>query len=683
MNAFQHCTLVALLHVAGISGLSALASGAALAADAPASGLDLPYFDRKVRVQDDLFRATNGGWIKATTIPADKGSWGSFEKLAELSDQRVRALAEGLAAQPQSEGSKEAKIGQFYAAFLDTARIDREGLSALQPRLDEIAALVSREQLLVWLGSAQGQLRQPFRLGLGPDPKEPMVNRLQLAQSGLGLPERDYYLNQRDPSLAKARSAYLAYLSKLARLSGEAQPAEAARRVLALETRMAKAHWDVVSSRDVQKTYNPMTPAELSAAAPGLDWNAFFAAAQLKAVDKLTVAQPSAIRGLAQLLAEVPLADWKLYAKLHTLDAHAAVLPQPFRAAAFAFHGRAMSGTQQELPRWKQGVDAINEALGEAVGELYVAQHFPPAQKARMQELVANLLAAYKSSVDGLSWMTPETKLQAQDKLSKYLVKIGYPDVWRDYSALQVKAGDAIGNQQRAAQFAWAREAAKLGQKVDRSEWGMVPQQVNAYYNETFNEVVFPAAILQPPFFDMKADDAVNYGGIGAVIGHEISHGFDDQGAQYDGDGMLRDWWQPADRKAFEALGQRLAQQFSAYQALPGKRVNGQLTLGENIADLSGLQIAYKAYQASLGGKPAPVLDGYTGEQRFFLGFAQIWREKVRPPLLLQQLMADPHSPGQFRANGGVVNHDAFHQAFGTRKGDRLFKPEGERIRIW
>ncbi|MCV2367476.1 M13 family metallopeptidase [Roseateles oligotrophus] len=642
------------------------------------SGLDLAGFDAKVRVQDDLFQAVNGGWIKRTVIPAAKGSHGSFEILREQSDAQVRAIVEALAA-----GSDEAKIGAFYASFMDTGAIDHAGLSKIKPLLAEIDAIGNRQQLAQWLGRAQGMVNTPIQLSVGPDAKEPLVNRLRASQGGLGLPERDYLLNRTDKRMARARADYLSYLQSLARLSGEAQPADAARRVLALETQIAELHWDAVANRDVQKTFNPMTPAELAAKAPGLDWPAFFGAAQLNPIDRLSVTQPSAVIGIAKLLNEAPLADWQLYAKLHSLNTYAEVLPKAFREASFAFHGRAMKGSKAPLPRWMEGSAEVNEALGEAVGKLYVERHYTPAHAARMKSLVDNLMAEFSESIKGLSWMSPQTQAAAQDKLSKYTVKIGHPTKWRDYSALQVTAGEALLNRQRAAQFAWAREAAKAGQAVDRTEWGMTPQTVNAYYDETVNEIVFPAAILQPPFFDLNADDAVNYGGIGAVIGHEISHGFDDQGAQYDGDGMLRNWWTEADAKAFDALGSRLAAQYDAYQALPGKKVNGRLTLGENIADLSGLQIAYKAYLRSLGGKAAPVLAGFSGEQRFFLGFSQIWREKVREQQMLQQLTADPHSPGAFRANGGVVNHDAFHQAFGTKPGDKLFKPTTERIRIW
>ncbi|MDT8999617.1 M13 family metallopeptidase [Paucibacter sp. APW11] len=648
-----------------------------------ASGVSQNGFDSAVRVQDDLFRAVNGGWIKATEMPADKSRYGTFELLRDSSDARVRALIEALAAQPQTAGSKEFKIAAYYKAHLDTAAIDKAGFTPVQPLLAEIQAIDSAKALARWLGGAQLRSSSPVRVFVAPDAKKPTVNGARMFQSGLGLPDRDYYLKKDDARLSKAREAYRDYLVKLAGFAGEADGSAAAGRVLALEERMAAVHWDKVENRDPVKTYNPMSPAELAQRAPGFDWNAYLDAAGLGGMTSIAVAQPSAITGIAKLLAEVPLDDWKLYLRLHALNANAEVLPQALREASFAFNGQALSGAKVEQPRWQKSIGEVNGALGEAIGELYVAKHFPPAAKARMQALVVNLLAAYRDSIDGLSWMSAETKKQAQDKLSKYVTKIGYPDKWRDYSKLEVREGDAFGNRQRAGAFAWARMIAKAGKPVDRSEWGMTPQTVNAYYSPLANEIVFPAAILQPPFFDMNADDAVNYGAIGAVIGHEISHGFDDKGSQYDGDGVLRNWWSEADRKAFDGIAAKLVAQYDGYEPIAGKHVNGKLTLGENIADLSGLQIAYKAYQRSLGGKPAAVIGGYSGEQRFFLGWSQSWREKAREERMLQLITTDPHSPGEFRANGAAVNHDGFHQAFGTKEGDKMFKPEAERIRIW
>lgn len=666
MKIYRLAALVLSLQLAGLAGA------------APHSGLDLAGIDRAVRPQDDLFRAGNGHWLSTTEIPADKSSFGMVAQLRDLSDQRVRALVEGAAqAKP---GSAEHKIGAYYAGFMDTAAIDKAGMAPMKPMLGSIAALQTRQQLAAWLGRQNGVIDQPLTMVVDADFKQPGINRLTLNQTGLGLPNRDYYLKD-DARMAAARTAYQTYLQVLSGAAG--LPEGAAARAYAFEQRLAEAQWPAEDNRDPQKIYNPMTPAELAAKAPGLDWAALLAAAGVPAPDRVIVAQPSYAAAAAQLMAEAPLEDVRAYLALRALDLGADVLPQPLREARFAFRGTALSGAKTEQPRWQQAVADLNNNMGEAVGEAYVKRHFAAADKARMLKLVNNLMAAYGESIDGLGWMTPATKAKAKDKLSKYLVKIGYPDVWRSYAALDVKVGDPLGNRQRAAQFEWQRQVAKAGKPVDKREWGMTPQTVNAYYNPTFNEIVFPAAVLQPPLYNTRADDAVNYGAIGAVIGHEISHGFDDEGSQFDGDGALANWWTDADRQAFEKVGERLVAQYAAYEPIAGKHVNGKLTLGENIADLSGLQIAYKAYLRSLGGKPAPVIDGLTGPQRFFMGWSQAWREKMREPRRLQQLTADPHSPAEFRANGAAVNHDGFHEAFKTQAGDGMFKPAEARIRIW
>ena len=671
-NALRLTTLALLMQLGGF----------AMAAP-PQSGLDLKGYDKSVRPQDDLFRAANGHWLSTTEIPADKSSYGAFHQLADLSDKRARAIIDDLSKKKAKAGTVEQKIGDYYAAYMNTAAIDKAGLAPIKPLLDSIAAIQTREQLATWLGAQTGVVDLPVPLGIEADYQDPTINRLQTWQGGLGLPDRDYYLKKDDERLGKARGAYVDYLQTLAKTAGIADPAGSAQRVLAIEERLAQVQWDKVELRDPQKTYNPMTPAELAQKAPGFDWNAFFTAASLPGLDKLSASQPSYLTGAAKILGEASLDDLKLYLTFRTIDANATTLPKVYRDAHFAFHGAALTGAKSQQPRWQQAVGNVNGALGEAVGEVYVKRHFPAADKARMVQLVDNLLASYKESIDKLSWMTPATKAQAQDKLSKYMVKIGYPDVWRDYGALEVKAGDPVGNNLRASVFEWKRQAAKASKPVDRREWLMTPQTVNAYYNPTLNEIVFPAAILQPPFYNTKADDAVNYGAIGAVIGHEISHGFDDQGSQFDGDGKLRNWWTDDDRKAFDAIGSKLVAQYEGYEPIAGKHLNGKLTLGENIADLSGLQIAYKAYLRSLGGKPAPVIDGYTGEQRFFMGWSQAWREKARDERKLQLLTIDPHSPPEFRANGAAVNHDGFHEAFKTKPGDKMFKSSDDRIRIW
>jgi putative endopeptidase len=667
------------LHLAGAVAQSAPAASAPAAAASSAHGLDLAGMDPAVRPQDDLFRAMNGRWLKNTTIPGDKAEFGPFIQLRDRSDERVRAIAEALAADKAAQGN-ERKIGDFYRSYMDTAAIDKAGLAPVRPALREIDAVKTPAQLARLIGRLQGVANTPLALAVGPDDKDPDTYRMQTWQGGLGLPDRDYYLKE-DERLLKVRSAYQAYLKVLLQQAGESQVGVDA--VYALEKRLAEAQWSRVDNRDPQKLYNAMTPAELAQRAPGLDWAAMFSGAALPPLDKLIGSQPSYLTALAKAVHEVPLPVWRAYLKARVLDSRADVLPKALRDARFDYRGRAIAGLTEDLPRWQRATGALDAALGEAVGKVYVQRHFPPAYKARMEQLVANLLAAYRTSIDSVTWMGPETKARAHEKLAKYTNKIGYPERWRDYTKLAVKNGDAFGNAVRAGRFEHERTAVRAGQKVDRSEWGITPQTVNAYYNPNFNEIVFPAAILEPPFFDMAADDAVNYGAIGAIIGHEISHGFDDQGSQYDGSGKLDNWWTEADRKAFDQLTQKLVAQYDAYSPLPGQHLNGKLTLGENIADLSGLQIAYKAWRLSLNGKPAPALDGISGEQRFFLGFSQAWREKTRDERAMQLLTIDPHSPSEFRANGSAVNSDGFHEAFGTKPGDGMYKAPDQRIRIW
>lgn len=662
----------------------ALATSLAHGADNGAlqSGLDRAGFDAGVRPQDDLFRHANGTWLKNTAIPADKPDFGAFTQLRDRSDERVRKLVEELSARAAPPGSIEQKVGSFYRAYMDEAAIDQAGLAPVQPWLAQIDALKTKAELAALLGRLQGLSATPVEPWVDADAKDPGINRLQLWQGGLGLPDRDYYLDVNE-RYAKARAAYRDFLQTVFRLTGHADPAAGATAVYALERRLAQAQWTRVDSRDPQKTYNPMTVPALAKAAPGFDWPAFFKAASLTRLDRVVVAQPGYAKSFAATVNSVPLSTWKLYLRAQLILGSAKLLPKAFRDARFAFRGKALTGLEQEKPRWQDATQALDSALGEAVGQVYVARHFPPENKARMQLLVSNLLAAYGESIDGLTWMSPPTRQLARDKLSRYVQKIGYPETWRDYSKLEVRDGDAFGNAARAGRFEWERLARKAGQPVDRREWLLTPQNVNAYYNPSLNEVVFPAAILEPPFFDMGADDAVNYGAIGAIIGHEISHGFDDTGSLYDGEGKLRNWWTEADRRAFAALGDRLVAQYGQYEPVPGQKVNGKLTLGENIADLSGLQIAYKAYHRSLGGKAAPVIDGLSGDERFFLGWAQAWRSKTRPERALQLLTIDTHSPDEFRANGAAVNSDAFHATFGTRPGDRMYKPAEQRIRIW
>jgi putative endopeptidase len=678
---------IALAFAATAAGAQAAPANAAIANAAPggaalASGIDRRNMDTSVRPQDDVFEAMNGQWVKTTEIPADKSSYGAFVQLRDLSDERVRSLVEALAAKPQPAGSNGQKVADYYRAYVDEAAIDKRGLAPIQPALKEIDACADANALLALIGRDVGFANTPISMGIQPDFDNPKIYTAMYGQGGLGMGDRDYYLKT-DEAFAKKRDAYVAYLGKLFALSGDAQALEHANQVMELETKLAKAQWSKVDLRDPKKQNNPKTPAQLAELAPGVDWNAFAAAAQLPAGGTVVINEPDYTTAFAALLKSEPLATWKLYMKARRLDDNAQVLPLAFRDASFEFHGKAMQGQQQQRARWQKGMDELNGNLGEAVGQLYVAKYFPPEYKARMQALVANLMKAYAGSIDQLTWMSPETKKAAHEKLAKYGVKIAYPDRWRDYSKLSIKAGDAYGNSERANEFEYHRQVVRVGQPVDRTEWGMNPQTVNAYYDPTKNEIVFPAAILQPPFFDPKADDAANYGGIGAVIGHEISHGFDDEGSQFDGDGRLRNWWTDADHKAFEDITGKLVAQYAAYEPIKGQHLNGKLTLGENIADLSGLQISYKAYKLSLAGKPAPVIDGLTGDQRFYLGFAQVWRVKMREERSLQLLTIDPHSPGRFRAIGASVNADGFHEAFGTKPGDGMWKAPEDRIRLW
>jgi putative endopeptidase len=647
---------------------------------APA-GLEVAGMDTAVRAQDDLFAAMNGKWLATTEIPADKSAFGMFHQLDDLSNQRVKLIVEALSARKPTAGAEQ-KVATYYSSYMDTKAIDKRGDLPARQWLKRIDGIRNSKELSQRLGELQGLVMTPIYLAVGPDDKDTTTNVPLTWQAGIGLPDRDYFL-QDNPKFAQARDAYLAYLETLLKLSGRADASAAAKAVFELERKLAEVQWDKVENRDPVKTYNAMSDKELITLAPGLDWPAFFEGAGLTWSNKIVISQPSFVTAAAKLAGDVPLTTWKAYLQVRVLDGMADVLPQAYRDASFEFHGKAIQGLKQEKPRWELGAKSLSAALGEAVGQVYVGKYFPPEHKARMRALVGNLMVAYRHSIDGAAWMTAETKKKAQEKLATYTTKIGYPDKWRDYSKLAIKEGDAFGNNLRAGRFEFDRKTRRAGQKVDRSEWGMNPQTVNAYYNPNFNEIVFPAAILQPPFFDMAADDAINYGAIGAVIGHEISHGFDDQGSQFDGQGNLNNWWSEADRKAFDALGARLVAQYEAYEPLPGQRINGKLTLGENIADLSGLQIAYKAYQLSLGGKPSPVIDGLTGEQRLFLSWSQAWRTKVREQRALQLLTMDPHSPPQFRANGAAVNADGFHAAFATKDGDKMFRPDSERIRIW
>ncbi|WP_164157322.1 M13 family metallopeptidase [Sandarakinorhabdus rubra] len=657
---------------------------AVIAAETPAIGsfgFDTGGMDRSVKPGDDFNAFASGVYLKNLQIPADRAGAGPTYVLDDLSRERTRAIIEAAAAQRAAPGSTAQKVGDYYASFMDEAAIEAAGLTPLAPELDAIAAINDRRALSTWLGRGQvSGLNAPLLLGISADDKNPDQVAVTSYQGGLGLPEREYYTATGE-QFEQARAAYRRYAAEMFRLAGLDRPEARADAVFALEAKIAAVHWTPAQSREADKTYNPATRAELAKLYPGLDWDAFLAGAQLGSLDRVVIAQTSAIAGSARLIESEPLAVWQDYARLRLLAGYAGVLPKAFVDTSFQL-SRALTGQQVLRDRWKRGVDQTTDALGEAVGALYVERHFPPEAKAKTDALVKNIIAALDARLANLAWMAPETRAVARAKLAAFTPKIGYPDKWRDYAGLEVVKGDALGNRRRALAFEHARQVAKLGKPVDRSEWLMAPMEVNAYAYPVWNEIVFPAAILQPPFFDPKADDAVNYGAIGAVIGHEILHHFDDQGRKYDKTGRLADWWTKGDVERFETLAKALVDQYAAYEPLPGKRIDGQLTLGENIADVAGLQIAWDAWKRSLGGKPAPVIDGFTGEQRFFLGFAQVWRGKYREPLQLQLLTSDPHSPNRFRAQT-VRNLDAWYQAFGVKPGDKLYLPPDKRVKIW
>ncbi len=649
-----------------------------------AFGVDTKGMDLSVKPGDDFGQFVNGIYLKNLVIPADRASFGMFDQLRDLSQERTRGIVEAAAkAKGARKGSEEQKVGDFYASFLDEAGIEAKGLAPLKPQLDAISAIADRAQLAKALGEAS-RLGVNTPVGVGPeqDLKDPSIYSVYIGQGGLGLPDRDYYLDTKNPKFAEIRSKYQTHIAAMLRLAGIANPEAKAKAIYDLEVKIATAHWTQVEQRQIEKLYNPVQRTAIDTAYPGLDWTALLKAVGVNDQKQLIIANPSAIAGAAKLLASEPLDTWKDYLAFHTLKDAAPFLTKALVAENFAFNGTVLSGQPEMQPRWKRGADFTTAALGEAVGKLYVKKYFPPEAKAQMDALVKNIIAAMDQRLANLAWMDPKTKAAARAKLAKFTPKIGYPEKWRDYSKLEVVRGDALGNAIRAAEFRFQRQLEKIGKPIDRSEWGMTPMTVNAYANPLWNEIVFPAAILQPPFFDPKADPAVNYGGIGAVIGHEISHHFDDQGRKFDMDGKLSDWWTSEDVKRFTALTEKVVKQYAEYEPLKGSHVNGELTLGENIADLAGVTVALDAYHKSLGGKPAKVVAGYTGDQRFFLGFGQVWRSRYRDANLLNRLTTDPHTPGFVRPTV-VRNLDAWYEAFGVKAGEKLYLAPADRIKVW
>jgi putative endopeptidase len=645
-----------------------------------AFGFDAAGLDGQVAPGDDFDKYANGSWEARTQIPDDKVSWGSFNMLSKLSEQRMRDIIEN-AGKAADSSPNATKISTLYHNFMDEAGIEARGTAPLQPDLATIAAIATPAQLSAIFGAdSRDGLATPIETSVSLDLKDPDSYVVEIDQGGLGLP-RDYYLVMDNPKFAAARKAYRDHIAKMLTLAGLGDAGTKAQAIINLETRIAQVHWSTSDSRQVDKLDNPVATRDLAARFPGIDWPALLGSVHLDGQSQVIVSQPSAIEGIAKLVSSAPVATWQAYLCYHLIQARADVLPKAFVDERFAF-SKTVNGLPSQPDRWKRGVGLIDNSLGDAVGELYVRRYFSPQAKASAEALVRDLIDATKARLERVTWMVPETKAKALQKLANLTVRVGYPDKWRDYSALEVKSDDIYGNLAAVNRYNFDYLRAKLGHTADRREWSLTPQTVNASSDQQWTQLTFPAAILQPPFFDPNADPAVNYGGIGAVIGHEISHQFDDQGSKFDAQGRLAEWWTPLDRTRFKAFTDRVVAQYGAYEAMPGAHVNGELTLGENMADLAGINIAYDAWMLSLKGKPAGEIDGYTGPQRFFLGFAQIWRQKMRDETSQMLLTIDPHSPTSLRANV-VRNMNSWYAAFSVKPGQKLFLLPDRRINVW
>ncbi|HET9725892.1 MAG TPA: M13 family metallopeptidase [Gemmatimonadales bacterium] len=689
---FRLATCSMLLLLAPLLPAAAQTSTAETATAPSPHGVDVAGMDRSAKPGDAFYEYANGNWLKQTEIPADRSTYGAGAKLTEVVDRRVAELIQQAAKDSAPSGSERRQIGQFYASFMDTAAIDAAGLRPLQPTLDSIAAIRDRTDLARFLGSTlradvdafnntNFYTENLFGLWVAQDLDDPTHYSPFLFQGGLGMPERSYYLDS-STTMATIRGKYRDHVAAMLGLAGALDTAAKATAIAALETRIAQAHWTREASGDVEKGNNHWARADFPAQAPGLDWDRYFAAAGLDRAPRFVVWQPSAITGISALTASEPLDTWKAYLTFHAIQSRAALLPARFDRESFAFYGPVLTGAKQQRDRWKRAVAATNEALGFAVGRLYVARYFPPAEKARAQAMVRNLIAAFRARIDRLDWMAPATKREAKAKLAVLKVGVGYPDTWPTYADLEVVPGDAFGNTERARLRQRRLSLARLDRPVDRGEWVMTPQTVNAVNLPAMNALNFPAAILQPPYFDSQRPLAMDYGAIGAIIGHEVSHSFDNSGALFDARGRLRNWWTPADFKHFKASAQQLVAQYDAYQPFPDLAVKGQQTLGENIADLAGLTASYDAFHRALGGKPAPTADGFTGDQQFFISYAQSWRGKSRDLALRNRILTDGHAPSQYRALT-VRNLDAWYAAFGVRPGQGLYLAPSERVRVW
>jgi putative endopeptidase len=689
MNYKLTITLAAIIGLYGCQQESETQAAPAMVAAAPAvvelsSGIDKSGFDESVRPQDDFFAYVSGTWVNNTEIPADKARWGTFDALGEQSQKDVRTLVEEVSAAGNVEpGSPTQKIRDFYNAYMDAETVTARGIEAIRENLDAIAAINDMDGVFRTFSTLGVHgVDTPVGFEIFSDMKDPDVNAIYMLQSGLTLPDRDYYLKD-DDQFVKGRQLYLNYVGNVFDLAGYDNGADRAERLLALETKLAEVMWTKEENRDWSKRYNPMKIDQLNEIAPQINWKLVFESAQFPVDSTFLVSQPSYIESAGKIIADAPLDTWKDYLNFQTISEFAPVLGDQFAELSFDFFSKGLRGVTEQEPRWKRAVNSVNGNMGELLGQLYVEKHFQAESKERMDIMIQNLVKAYEVSINNLEWMSDITKQQALDKLHKFTPKIGYPDKWIDYTKLEVLEGDLMANIKNGSTFAYNREIDKLDKPVDRTEWGMTPQTVNAYYSPVLNEIVFPASILQPPFFNVNADEAANYGGIGAVIGHEIGHGFDDSGRRFDGDGILRDWWTEEDTTKFNERKNALAAQYDGYEVVDGLTINGQFTSGENIGDLGGLSIAYLAYQMSLDGKQAPVIDDWTGDQRFFLGWAQVWRSKARDKESKRRLTVDPHSPPKFRANGAAVNVPAFYEAFDVKEGDGMYLAPENRVKIW
>ena len=646
------------------------------------SGLVLENMDKSIDPGDDFFAYMNGAWIEKTEIPADRSTYGGFGILRDEAQEDVKAIIEQSASGDFPAGSDEQMVGDLYRSYLDIETRNEKGLGPLEPELERIKAIESRDDLAVYFASAVKRgIDAPFVLGQYADLKNPEVYMMYTWQGGLGLPDREYYFNDDENSVA-IRDQYVAHIETMLEMADQPEPAEAAKVILALETRMAEAHMKKEAARDLAKNYAKYTLEDLGELMPNFNWDGYIDEAGLNGIDGLVVMMQDHMRALDEIIVETELDTWQTYLNWLALNTMASRLSKEFDEQNFAFYGKVLQGTEEQRPMWRRAVNTVNSTIGELVGKVYVKEHFPAEAKARMEDLVANLILAYEKSIKELDWMGEETKLEALDKLSKFTPKIGYPDQWREYE-FEIAADDLYGNLERATMAEYARQVERQGGPVDRTEWGMTPQTVNAYYSPALNEIVFPAAILQPPFFNLDADDAVNYGAIGAVIGHEIGHGFDDKGSTFDGDGAIRNWWTDEDRAEFEKRTSKLIAQYDAFAPFDDLNVNGEFTLGENIGDLGGITIGLLAYQMSLDGNEPPVIDGFTGIQRVFLGFSQVWRNKYRDEALRTQIQTNPHAPSMYRSNGAVRNVPEWYEAFDVTEEDDLYLPPEDRVKIW